>query len=223
MGKKILPVYKIVVSPDDNDETGIYSIALVNKPAIESNFIAYSEDIRFNSDNIVNSINNINIKFKKSDDDKRILTGALLIPDKEIYRKLPDVGECLWIFDADSIIQVRDKYHRTKKTSNVNLSHQTPIDDCYVVESYIVNKDMGLNPSFLGDDIIDGTWVISMKIDNVDVWDSIKEDEFYKGFSIEGIISMIETKDESVLTYSAADYYNDLLKEYNATILSNNH
>ena len=218
MGKKTLPVYKIVINPDDKDETGINSIALVDKPAIQSNFIKFNEDIRFSSDDVINSINNINVKFKKTDELKHILTGALLIPDKEIYRKdIPDVGECLWVFDADTIEVIRDKYHRNKKTSNVNLEHQTPIDDCYIVESYIVNKDKGLFPTDLVD-IIDGTWVVSMKIENDEVWNSIIEDEEYKGFSIDGVINMIETKNKSTITYSAADYYNNLLKEYYKTV-----
>ena len=65
MGKKSLPVYKIVINPDDKDETGINSIALVDRPAIQSNFITFNEDIKFSSDDVINSINNINIKFKK--------------------------------------------------------------------------------------------------------------------------------------------------------------
>lgn len=217
MGKKVLPVYKVVINPDDKDKTGIESIALVDKPAIESNFVAFSEDIKFNTDDIMKEITNIKVNFAKSSDEKRILTGALLIPGQEIYRNINDY-ECLWVFDADVIEQVRDKYHRLHKTSNVNLSHQTPIDDCYTVESYIVNKEKGINPTFLGDEVIDGTWVISMKIDDIDLWNENKESDYYKGFSIEGLVDLIETKKESTITYSAADYYNNLLKEYNKLI-----
>ena len=60
-----------------------------------------------------------------------------------------------------------------------------------------------------------------MKIENDEVWNSIIEDEEYKGFSIEGVINMIETKKDSTITYSAADYYNDLLKEYYNMISQN--
>ena len=56
-------------------------------------------------------ITNIKVNFAKSSDEKRILTGALLIPGQEIYRNINDY-ECLWVFDADVIEQVRDKYHR---------------------------------------------------------------------------------------------------------------
>lgn len=217
MGKKVLPIFKVVINPDDNNDTGVESIALVDKPAIESNFVAFSEDIKFNTDEIMKEITNIKVDFAKSSDEKRILTGALLIPGKEIYRNI-DGYECLWVFDADVIEQVRDKYHRLHKTSNVNLSHQTSIEDCYTVESYIVNKDMGINPTFLGDEVIDGSWVISMKIDDIDLWNENKGNDYYKGFSIEGLVDLIETKNESTITYSAADYYNDLLKEYNETI-----
>ena len=77
---------------------------------------------------------------------------------------------------------------------------------------------MGINPTFLGDEVIDGSWVISMKIDDIDLWNENKENDYYKGFSIEGLVDLIQTKKESIITYSAADYYNDLLKEYNEMI-----
>jgi hypothetical protein len=213
MGQKILPVYKITINPNDVDDTGVNIISLVNQPAIESNFIAFSKDLKYTTDDVVKSINDIEIKFSATDNDKHIITGAVLIPNKEIYRNFgKDGGEQLWVFDAQTIEIVRDKYHRNQFTSNVNLEHQTDVDGCYVVESYIVNKDRGIYPKDL-EDITDGTWIVSMKIDNNEVWEDIKVNGFYKGFSIQGFVNPIKTEETSVLNYSTAERYNYLLNK----------
>lgn len=220
MAKKILPVYKITINPSDNDDTGVNIISLVNQPAIESNFIAFNKDIKFTTDEVVNSINDIQINFSVTDNEKHIVTGAVLIPDKEIYRNFGnDGGEQLWVFDAQTIEIIRDKYHRLQYTSNVNLEHQTSVNGCYLVESYIVNKDRGIFPNDLTD-IVDDAWVVTLKIDNEDVREGIKNG-YYKGFSIQGLVNPIKTEEVSTLTYSSSERYNYLLNEIRKNSLQN--
>lgn len=52
-------------------EDEVFAISVVTKPAIEENFIALSEH---------------EIELKTIDEDKRILIGAVLVPEKEILR-----------------------------------------------------------------------------------------------------------------------------------------
>ncbi len=66
-----LPVYKLDINEWD-EETGIEFVSLVESPAIQKDFIAFSETP---------------IKFAIQDEDKRIVTGAAMIADLPIYRR----------------------------------------------------------------------------------------------------------------------------------------
>jgi len=62
-----------------------FAISLVEDPAIESDFIALSKE-----------------KILLQTDEKRMVTGAVLIPDKPIYR-IRDGREYYIVFDAQTI------------------------------------------------------------------------------------------------------------------------
>jgi hypothetical protein len=66
-----------LILDEEQEEGGIEAISIVESPAIESDFVA---------------LNNQEIKLAEIDKEKRILLGALLIPNKPIYRK-SDEGE----------------------------------------------------------------------------------------------------------------------------------
>ena len=55
----------------DGELEGIQAISLVEAPAIEENWVALSEQVQF----------------KAQDQEKRIVMGPALIPDKPIYRR----------------------------------------------------------------------------------------------------------------------------------------
>ena len=57
---------------EENEVTGIDAVSIVENPAIESDFIALAEQ---------------EIKLAKVDEEKKILMGAALIPNKPIFRK----------------------------------------------------------------------------------------------------------------------------------------
>ena len=71
-----------LILDEEQEESGIEAISIVESPAIESDFVA---------------LNNQEIKLAEIDKEKRILLGALLIPNKPIYRKGPD-GDEYYIF-----------------------------------------------------------------------------------------------------------------------------
>ena len=68
-------------------ETGIEAISIVESPAIESDFVALKDQ---------------EIKLAEVDADKKILMGALLIPNKPIYRN-GDEGEYYIYFSKDTV------------------------------------------------------------------------------------------------------------------------
>ena len=169
---KELPIYKIYVDPDLDDNSGVYAVSLVEKPAIQTNFIYFEEQKAFLS---------------MSDDEKRIVTGVLLRPNILIYRNLPPFGEMYWTLEASSIETIRDKFHKQNNGKNVTLDHKISIEDCYLIESYIVDRSKGILPADFSE-IEDGSWVVSYKIENDEVWEAIKLEKSFKGFSVEGVV-----------------------------------
>lgn len=149
----------------------LYAVSLVEDPAIESTFIALSK-------------NKVEIKLEN---EKRIITGAALIPNKPIYRNIG--GKEFYIsFDEETIEKLAQGYLDNVHT--VTADHNSDVNDVIVVESWIKTSDndksvsLGLNEPI-------GTWFISMKVNNDEIWQKIK-DGIYKGFSIEAIVGLDE-------------------------------
>ena len=61
-----------------------------------------------------------------------------------------------------------------------------------MLESYIIDKERGICPNEFAS-APDGSWVVSYKVSNLDVWNKIKSGEV-KGFSVQGLFRIIETK-----------------------------
>lgn len=197
---KELPIYKITVDPSVEDSTGIYAVSLVENPAVQTNFIYFEEQKML-------------ISF--SDDEKRIVTGVLLRPDILIYRNIAPYGEMYWTFEASSIETIRDKFHKQNNGTNVTIEHKASIEGCYMVESYLVNKAKGIIPVEFSD-IEDGSWIASYKIENDEVWEAIKTDKTFKGFSVEGLVTPSLISNElnmSAVNKNKVDLFNDKLKQ----------
>ncbi|CAB4178166.1 Phage-like element PBSX protein, XkdF [uncultured Caudovirales phage] len=165
-----LPIYKIVLS---EEEMGAEYVALVDSPAIRLNWIAFKEEFKY--------------KFVETDSDKRIICGPLMIPDQPIYRFSETKGEHMVVFDKNTIEQIRERFFKNKNTSNVNEMHDSNkiVEGVYMIESFIVNKSKGMTAPIGFEEVPEGTWMASYKVDNEEVWNKVKSGEF-KGFSIEG-------------------------------------
>ena len=154
----------------DNDSDGIDAVSVVDMPAIESNFIALAKDYE--------------MKLAEVDPEKKILMGAALIPNKQIYRKV-NKDEFYVYFSKDTVRKASELFLKNGNQGNATLQHKSKIDGMTVVESWIV-EDVEMDKSKkYGFEVPSGTWMISMKVDNDDVWDKVKAGEV-KGFSIEG-------------------------------------
>ena len=76
---------------------------------------------------------------------------------------------------------------------SVNLQHDDKqfVDDVYMIESYITNKERGISPAEFSD-IPDGSWIASYKIDNESLWDEIINGDKLNGFSLQGMFELEE-------------------------------
>ena len=162
---------------DDEANDGISAISFVKQPAIEENFVALSQQ---------------KVEFKSIDDDKRVVVGLALIPNKEIYRRQGDY-EYNIVFSEDTVKKASHLYLKQLNNNNATLEHEKDATGISVVESWIV-EDVETDKSKLYDlNATKGSWVVVMKVDNDEIWKDVK-DGTYLGLSIEGIFSDQEVK-----------------------------
>lgn len=162
---------------EDEANDGISAISFVKQPAIEENFVALSQQ---------------KVEFKSIDDDKRVVVGLALIPNKEIYRRQGDY-EYNIMFSEDTVKKASHLYLKQLNNNNATLEHEKDAEGISVVESWIV-EDVDTDKSKLYDlNATKGSWVVVMKVDNDEIWKDVK-DGTYLGLSIEGIFSDKEVK-----------------------------
>jgi len=161
-------IFELVI--DESAEIfGIDAISLVEKPAIESDFVALKEQPK---------------QYVLSDESKRLVMGPALVPDKPIYRKM-DGKEFYVYFSKKTVRRAMELYFKHHNQGNATLEHEHPVLDTYVVESWIVESDKDKSVSH-GLDVPVGTWMVSMKIENETLWNEYVATGKVKGFSIEG-------------------------------------
>ena len=168
---------------DDEDQSGIEAISLVEFPAIEENFVALSKH---------------KIELKTMDEEKRLVVGLALVPDKKIYRNNGGF-EYNITFSKDTVRKAAEKYLKSLKIHNATIEHEMEVDGVYLTESWIV-EDVQKDKTALYDlDAPEGAWAVSMRIENDEVWEDVKAGK-YLGFSIEGIFNENQGWDEEDLS-----------------------
>lgn len=123
-------------------------------------------------------------EFKDLDDEKRIVTAPVMLAETPIMRFNPDLGKYYVKFSKDTIEKMMRKYFKENKIHNVNTNHNSGEfrDGIYMIESYIVGER---NSSNLFPDLPEGSWMATFYVENDEVWDKVKKQE-YNGFSLEG-------------------------------------
>ena len=167
-----LPLYELMFDDNDDNALGCSKISLVEEPAVEEFFLKFSKDEQEKEHK----------SFYFKDDSKHIVTGIAMRADYPIYRN-QDGQEFYVQFSKDTIDKMMQKFMKEQRLFDISLDHNQDVRDCYLVESFIINKERGICPNEFSD-VEDGSWIISVKIENQDVWNKICSGEV-KGFSIE--------------------------------------
>jgi hypothetical protein len=156
---------------DEKDEmSGIDAVSVVKNPAIEENFIALGKH---------------EVELKKIDEEKRILMGAALVPNKQIYRVNEKKEEYYIFFSEQTVRKASELFLMRSNQNNATYEHKDKLEGLSVVESWIIDDEKSDKSRLYGFDLPKGTWMISMKVNNDEVWSDVKEGKV-KGFSIEG-------------------------------------
>lgn len=166
-------VYDIEINPED--ETGVYAMSMVDFPAIEENFM------HFGSSGVMKLGR---MQFDKIDEEKRMVYGPALIPDKLIYRYDFRTNEEFYVrFRPDVVRQIGMKYMMANNHHSNTVQHEYAVDGVTTVESWFIESEND-KASHLGFNLPIGTWMIGQYVSNDDVWAKVKSGEV-RGFSIE--------------------------------------
>lgn len=196
MGKlNKLPIYEAVIS--DTDESGVEYVALVDKPAIKKFFIAFGDEQK-------------QFQFAATDNEQRILSGPLLIPDTLIYRKGDsDLPEHYITYSSDTIRRTMYKFFRSGNTGNVNLMHDSEKKQpgVYMVESFLIDNSRGITAPEQFKDLPQGSWFASFKVDDDETWNAFIKSGELRGFSIEGVFGYKEKQSLESLIEEIQDIF----------------
>tara|TARA_R100001460_G_scaffold91434_3_gene133230 strand:- start:528 stop:1124 length:597 start_codon:yes stop_codon:yes gene_type:complete len=172
-----------LILDEEQEESGIDAISIVESPAIESDFVALKSQ---------------EIQLAELDKDKKLLLGALLIPNKPIYRN-GDEGDYYIFFSKDTVMKASQMYLKNGYQSNSTLEHKESLNGLTLVESWIVEDKVHDKSRKYGLDVPLGTWMGSVKVNNDEIWKEYVKTGKVKGFSIEGYFAdKMERPKESV-------------------------
>lgn len=189
---------------EDSEWGGIEAISIVENPAIEEDFIALKSQ---------------EVKLAEVDNEKRILMGAVLIPNKKIYRRTKKGQEYYIHFSEDTVRKASELFLSRGKQNNSTLEHEVAIGGLSVVESWIIEDDVHDKSRKYGLSMPIGTWMASVKVNNDDIWEEFVKTKRVKGFSIEGFFTdkkderPQESIDEELVAQEAIDFIKKVLSE----------
>lgn len=170
---------------DEEGRLGITAMGLVDSPAIEENWIALSK-----------------MQLSKIDDERRMLYGPALIPDKEILR-YDDKGEPYYVFFEKSTVQkIAHQFFKKNLQHTTNLQHEIPVTGVTVVESWLKEGKQDKSIQLGLPELPDGTWFIGTHVDEDSVWEDVKLGKV-KGYSIEGFFNEVGVAMSGVKNYEA--------------------
>lgn len=197
-------VYKAQIDPSMSSDLEVSFIGMVDRPAIERNFLAFKD-------------HKGKVKFS-FDEERQIVSGPAMIADMPLYRKDEALGEYYVVFDAPSIFTIVNKFAAKGNMTKFNLFHddQQQVSDVTIFNSFITDKQLGINAPVGFEDIAEGSWFISAKVNNPAVWAKVKSGEI-KGFSVEGIFSYMPARMQKMTVEQAMNRINQILNETTIT------
>jgi hypothetical protein len=195
--KKELQTIELTIK--DELKEGVFAISLVDKPAIEEDFIM---------------LNALEVELKVINEEKREVVGLALVPNKKILRRKDDT-EFYIEFSEATIEKVQELYLKNLRANNVTIDHEKPVNGVSLIESWIVEDPKNDKSNIYGLNAVKGSWVVKMKIYNDEVYEGVKLGKF-NGFSIEGMFDGLDQlqMSEEDNKEELIDLIKDLINEF---------
>lgn len=192
MAKKHMKRYKV------GCDSETYAISMVEMPAIESNFVALAKEEEEKRQVFLES------------DERHMVYGAALIPDLDIYRNDGE-HEYYINFSKESIEKMSQDFMKEYRQHEVTVDHEDVANEVCVVESWLVEDPYKDKANALGINVPQGTWMVGMKVNNIETWERVKEGSL-KGFSVESLVSLEEfSKTENNMNIETNEMFWDKL------------
>ena len=163
-----MKIIELIINELD-DLMGVEAMSVVEHPAIESNWIALNKEFKVEL---------------KVDEEKKLLLGAALIPNKPIYRNDQANGEYYIYFSRDTVRKASQMFLKAGNQSKATIEHDRQIEGMTVVESWLKEDEVHDKSLKYQIEAPIGTWFIAMKVENEEIWEQVKLGKI-KGFSIE--------------------------------------
>lgn len=189
-----LPIFDIIVDTD-TDELNMSCISLVTDPAVEKDFECFSKDKK-------------PMNFSITDQEKHCITGVAIRADVPIYRYSPDMGEYYVRFTKETIEQIVYKYSKQNLWNSVSLEHSGQNIDSAVMVEFFIKSPSKCPEGF--EDVEDGSLMVTYKITDENLWDTVKNSDEINGFSIE-IMADLKPTDEFV-EEEETDFWSELMQ-----------
>lgn len=207
--KPIRRKYRMFIDEEDM-ESGVYAISLVENPAIEENWIYLSKQHK--------------IELAEANGEKRLLIGPVLIPNKEIPRIDNETGEEYDIvFDEKVIEKAAQLFLQRQHNNDSTLEHTENVDDVSIVESWIIADSKADKSNAYNLSYPKGTWMVMAKVNNDEIWSDYVKTGKVKGFSLEGLFghNLVEASKqltETALSALLTSFDNEYAEEILASI-----
>lgn len=216
MSKKKYKDYPILEIVCDDSHDGIRLLSLVSEPAIETMGVAFSETG-------INKALEFEFKVQK---EKQLIIGPGMIPDLKILRTDEDGNYYYNIFKKETIKKLVDKFNSKGTNRRINIDHTNKMVNAYITESWIVEDTYYDKSRLYGFEVPVGTWMVCVKVEDTDFWNTEVKELGKFGFSIEGMMGQKpleyrmerfideELSIEEVIDELSDDEINEILLEF---------
>jgi len=169
----------------DEEVFGVKFISIVDDPAIQAGFTALSAQEQVSTSGIV--------QLSEVDEERQIVTGPAMIPDLPIYRPADSShpsGPYYMQYSKRTVEAIAHRFMKQSRGHFIDVQHNLKkLEGAYLVESFIYDKKRGVLPAKSDRAHKDGTWFVSVKIDNESAWKALVKGGLVTGFSIYGMFS----------------------------------
>ena len=193
---KDLPLYDITL---EDFAQGMYKISLVDKPAIEENFIYFSKT------EIVEMFAN---------DERKEVVGPIMIPNKEILRFSPENGYYYVRFTEETIRDIMYNYSKKGLFNEFGIHHEYDTQDVVMLEVWMKESDNDKSKDY-GYNLPNGTVFVKAKIESDELFSAIKSGEV-NGFSIEIQADIKPVNNEEMTEFTFAKELGKLEAQFEA-------
>lgn len=185
-----IPVYSAEIG---SAADGMLCISLVDDPAVESLFQAFDAQ-------------RAPVLCSVTSEEKRLILGVVMRADWPIYRRDEKAGEFYIVYSAETIREMAQKYLAEDRANLLNLMHEgaPEVEGVQLVQWFIKDSTAGVAPAAF-DEIKDGSLFAEFHVENDEVWQAVK-DGTYRGFSLEGLFTLVPVEMQREQPAPAVDY-----------------